>query len=40
LAASYQEVYDSLRELLGPLSETERAQIFGGTARQFYRLAL
>ena len=40
LAASYQEVYESLRELLGPLSATERAQIFGGTARQFYRLAL
>jgi L-fuconolactonase len=38
LAASYQEWIDALRELLAPLSKSERARIFGGTAKAFYRL--
>ncbi|MBA3316300.1 MAG: amidohydrolase family protein [Planctomycetota bacterium] len=38
LAGSYQQVFDSLKEALGPLSESESAAIFGGTARRFYRL--
>jgi L-fuconolactonase len=40
LAGSYDRVYHALVEALGPLSEAERALIFGGTAARFYRLAL
>lgn len=40
LAGTYQQVYDSLRAALGPLSESELGQIFGGTAAAFYRLPL
>jgi L-fuconolactonase len=36
LAGSYEQVYQALVEALGPLSETERAAIFGGTACRFY----
>jgi L-fuconolactonase len=39
LAASYQEVVDSLNHALGPISGSERAQIFGGTAARVYGLS-
>jgi L-fuconolactonase len=38
LAATYEEVYQALGEALGPISESERAKIFGGTAARFYGL--
>jgi L-fuconolactonase len=38
LASSYQDWIDALRDLLSPLSAPERARIFGGTAKAFYRL--
>jgi L-fuconolactonase len=38
LAASYGEVRQALADALGPISETERSAIFGGTATSFYRL--
>ena len=38
LAATYADVYGALVEVLGPISDTERDQIFGGTARTFYKL--
>ncbi len=38
LAATYERVHAALVEALGPLSEAERAAIFGDTARRFYRL--
>jgi L-fuconolactonase len=38
LAGSYEQVVDALREALGPVSESEGEQIFGGTARRFYGL--
>ncbi|HEX7896442.1 MAG TPA: amidohydrolase family protein [Planctomycetota bacterium] len=38
LASSYQDWIDTLRDLLAPLSKAERARIFGGTAKAFYRL--
>jgi L-fuconolactonase len=38
LAATYEKVYHALAEAVGPVSEAERAMIFGGTARRFYRL--
>lgn len=38
LAASYQQVYASLAELVASLSESEQAAIFGGTAAAFYSL--
>jgi len=38
LAASYGRVHRSARELLGALSESENAAIFGGTATRFYNL--
>lgn len=38
LAGSYEQVHQALAEALGPLSETERAMIFGDTARCFYAL--
>jgi len=40
LAAEYGEVWRSLREVLSELSSTESAQIFGGTAAEFYGLKL
>ena len=39
LAGTYLRVRDALVEALGPVSEAERAQIFGGTAARFYRLS-
>jgi len=38
LAAPYPSVVGALRELLGPLSASDRAKIFGGTAEIFYGL--
>ena len=38
LAASYQEVIGSARELTAGLGPSERTAIFGGTARSVYRL--
>lgn len=38
LAATYEQVYSALVDMLGPLSDTERERILGGTAREFYRL--
>ncbi|MCA9211447.1 MAG: amidohydrolase family protein [Planctomycetales bacterium] len=38
LAGSYQQVYDALCEVLGPISDDERSQIFGRTAMSFYGL--
>jgi L-fuconolactonase len=38
LAGSYEQVYAALVEALGPLSESDRAAIFGGTAMRFYGL--
>jgi L-fuconolactonase len=38
LAATYEQVHAALAEALGPLSATDRAAIFGGTARCFYDL--
>jgi L-fuconolactonase len=36
LAGSYEQVYHALVEALGPISEPERAAIFGGTASRYY----
>ena len=38
LAGSYEQVHGALVEVLGPLSESENARIFGETAIEFYRL--
>jgi len=38
LAGSYTQVVDALDEALGPISDTERARIFGRTAAAFYGL--
>jgi L-fuconolactonase len=40
LAAPYERVVAALDEALGPLSESERADIHGGTAARFYGLRL
>jgi L-fuconolactonase len=39
LAASYEQVYQALNDALGPISVSERAAIFGGTAVEFYGLS-
>jgi len=39
LAAPYPSVVAALREALGPVSDADRAKIFGGTAAKFYNLA-
>ncbi len=39
LAASYSEVVDAARQLTAHLSPSERAAVFGGTARDVYRFA-
>ncbi len=39
LAGTYAEVHDALVDALGPISASERAMIFGGTAARFYGLA-
>jgi L-fuconolactonase len=38
LAATYAEWYSAAVDLASELTKTERDQIFGGTARRFYRL--
>ena len=38
LAATYEQVYEALVEVIGPISETEKQMIFGGTATKFYGL--
>jgi hypothetical protein len=38
LAATHEHIHAALVETLRPLSESERAAIFGGTARSFYDL--
>ena len=38
LAGSYKQVFDALCEVLGPISDSERQQIFEKTATQFYGL--
>ncbi|NIL96067.1 MAG: amidohydrolase family protein [Planctomycetales bacterium] len=38
LAGSYRQVIEALGEVLGGLSDSERAKIFGGTAQRFYNL--
>ena len=38
LAASYEQVYQALNDALGPISVSEHAAIFGGTASRFYGL--
>ena len=38
LAASYQQVVSTLSEIVGSISDTEKQQIFGETAKSFYRL--
>lgn len=38
LAGTYDQVFNALVEALGPISEENRAKVFGGTARRFYRL--
>jgi len=40
LAGSYQQVHDALLECIKALSPSEQEQIFGGTAKKFYRLKL
>lgn len=38
LAGSYEQVVGTVREILGSLSSTAKADVFGGTAARFYRL--
>lgn len=38
LAGSYEQVFHGLGDALGPISESERAAIFGATAQRFYNL--
>ncbi len=38
LAATYEQVYQSLVEIIGPVSDTEKSKIFGSTAEKFYNL--
>lgn len=38
LAAAYRQVKEALEEVLGELSEQQRQAVFGGNARQVYRL--
>ena len=38
LAGSYAQVHSALDEIVGALSPSDRAQIFGGTAQSFYKL--
>jgi L-fuconolactonase len=39
LAGSYEDVYHALKEAVSSLSESERSDIFEGTARRFYGLS-
>lgn len=38
LAGSYERVYDALVEILGPMTDREKARIFGETAIEYYGL--
>jgi L-fuconolactonase len=38
LAGTYEQVYNALVEVLGPIGASERERIFGGTATEFYHL--
>lgn len=38
LAATYFEVFEAVNQAINPLSDSERAQILGGTATRFYSL--
>lgn len=38
LAGTYEQVYQALVDILGPISPSERKQIFGSTAQTFYDL--
>ena len=38
LAGTYDQVYDALCQVIGPLSDSEMDRLFGGTAIDFYRL--
>ncbi len=38
LAATYEQVYEALIEIIGPISAGEKAKIFGATAQKFYKL--
>ncbi len=38
LAGTYEQIYQALIEALGPISVSERDQIFGNTAQQFYAI--
>ena len=40
LAGEYGQVFHLLEEVLGPISDDERAKIFGQTAAKFYNLSL
>lgn len=40
LGGTYQQVHSALVEALGSLSQSESQRIFGGTAREFYRLVV
>ncbi len=40
LAGTYEQVYSTLVELVGHLSQDEQASIFAGTAAKFYKLSL
>ena len=39
LAGTYEQVIGAAREVLGGLSESEQAMVFGGTAKKFYGIA-
>ncbi len=38
LAGQYELVFSALNEVLGPITTSEQSQIFGDTAKKFYRL--
>ena len=38
VAASYQQVFDALNDILGEITPATRRKIFGANARAFYRL--
>lgn len=40
LAGTYRQVFDALTDVLGPITLTERENIFCNTAKRFYRLKL
>ena len=40
LAATYSDVFQALKEIIGPLSDTEQDAIFSKTAKEFYQLDL